>query len=203
MDRLRCSLSRTTITPSLSLLLFSLLFLLCNIPNLASAAAGFNNLSTITFSKGYNPLFSDFNILRSSDDRTVSLLLNRFSGSGFISSDYYNYELFSAKIKLPSNYSAGIVVAFYISSSCVEREMAKTDKVSAPSRPTIILPPRTSFDSIFAGLSPGPMTLVSSFFSDSYSDSDCSSFSQLLAGAMGSPVAADGGIPTLPQLFSQ
>ncbi|GMP30655.1 hypothetical protein CsSME_00005223 [Camellia sinensis var. sinensis] len=56
--------------------------------------------------------------------------------------------------------------------------MAKTDKVSAPSRPTIILPPRTSFDSIFAGLSPGPMTLVSSFFSDSYSDSDCPSFSQ-------------------------
>ncbi|KAI7993435.1 putative xyloglucan endotransglucosylase/hydrolase protein 30 [Camellia lanceoleosa] len=79
MDRLRCSLSRTTITPSLSLL-FSLLFFLCNIPNLASAAAGFNNLSTITFSEGYNSLFSDFNILRSSDDRTVSLLLNRFSG---------------------------------------------------------------------------------------------------------------------------
>ncbi|CAL5432242.1 unnamed protein product [Camellia sinensis] len=103
MDRLRCSLSRTTITPSLSLLLF-----LCNIPNLASAAAGFNNLSTITFSEGYNPLFSDFNILRSSDDRTVSLLLNRLSGSGFISPDYYNYGLFSAKIKLRSNYSAGI-----------------------------------------------------------------------------------------------
>ncbi|THG03982.1 hypothetical protein TEA_025131 [Camellia sinensis var. sinensis] len=80
--------------------------------------------------------------------------------------------------------------------------MAKTDKVSAPSRPTIILPPRTSFDSIFAGLSPGPMTLVSSFFSDSYSDSDCPSFSQLLAGAMASPVAADGGIPTLPSFLA-
>ncbi|KAF5958504.1 hypothetical protein HYC85_005729 [Camellia sinensis] len=80
--------------------------------------------------------------------------------------------------------------------------MAKTDRVSAPSRPTIILPPRTSFDSIFAGLSPGPMTLVSSFFSDSYSDSDCPSFSQLLAGAMASPVAADGGIPTLPSFLA-
>ncbi|XP_028095987.1 probable xyloglucan endotransglucosylase/hydrolase protein 30 [Camellia sinensis] len=119
MDRLRCSLSRTTITPSLSLLLFSLLLFLCNIPNLASAAAGFNNLSTITFSEGYNPLFSDFNILRSSDDRTVSLLLNRLFGSGFISPDYYNYGLFSAKIKLRSNYSAGIVVAFYTSNGDV------------------------------------------------------------------------------------
>ncbi|KAI8008122.1 putative WRKY transcription factor 4 [Camellia lanceoleosa] len=79
--------------------------------------------------------------------------------------------------------------------------MAKTDKVSALLRPTIILPSRTFFDSIFAGLSPGPMTLVSSFFSDSYSDSDCPSFSQLLAGAMASHVAADGGIPTLPSFL--
>ena len=37
------------------------------------------------------------------------------------------------------------------------------------------------------GFSPGPMTLVSSFFSD---PDDCKSFSQLLAGAMTSPVAA-------------
>ncbi|KAI7993443.1 putative xyloglucan endotransglucosylase/hydrolase protein 30 [Camellia lanceoleosa] len=43
----------------------------------------------------------------------------RNSGSGFISSDYYNYGLFSAKIKLPSNYSAGIVVAFYTSNGDV------------------------------------------------------------------------------------
>ncbi|KAA0034451.1 putative WRKY transcription factor 3 isoform X1 [Cucumis melo var. makuwa] len=61
-------------------------------------------------------------------------------------------------------------------------------------RPTINLPPRTSMESLFSGgpglgfgFSPGPMTLVSSFFSDS---DDCKSFSQLLAGAMASPVAA-------------
>ncbi|KAJ6860816.1 WRKY transcription factor 3 [Populus alba x Populus x berolinensis] len=40
------------------------------------------------------------------------------------------------------------------------------------------------------GLSPGPMTLVSSFFADSpYPESDYRSFSQLLAGAMVSPIA--------------
>lgn len=37
------------------------------------------------------------------------------------------------------------------------------------------------------GASPGPMTLVSSFFSENDPDSDCRSFSQLLAGAMNSP----------------
>lgn len=72
-------------------------------------------------------------------------------------------------------------------------------RVSAPpQRPTIILPPRTSFENFFSGfasVSPGPMTLVSSFFSDNYPDTGCRSFSQLLAGAMSSPgtVVSGGG----------
>lgn len=59
-------------------------------------------------------------------------------------------------------------------------------------KPTILVPPRGSMDSLFAnglaglGFSPGPMTLVSSFFSDQ----GPFSFSQLLAGAMASPIAA-------------
>ncbi|KAI4314117.1 hypothetical protein L6164_027053 [Bauhinia variegata] len=68
-------------------------------------------------------------------------------------------------------------------------------------RPTISLPSRTSMESLFNGglpagggfgFSPGPMTLVSSFFSD---NDDYKSFSQLLAGAMPSPVAnsVEGG----------
>lgn len=83
-------------------------------------------------------------------------------------------------------------------------------------RPTINLPPRSSMESLFGGgsglgfgFSPGPMTLVSSFFSDS---DDCKSFSQLLAGAMASPVAAvppsasefkaSTGLLESPELFS-
>ena len=72
----------------------------------------------------------------------------------------------------------------------------------APTRPTISLPPRTAMESLFTGepgASPGPMTLVSSFFSDNDPDSECRSFSQLLAGAMGSPVA----VPVLRQNFQQ
>uniref|UniRef100_A0A5B6YX51 Putative WRKY transcription factor 4 n=1 Tax=Davidia involucrata TaxID=16924 RepID=A0A5B6YX51_DAVIN len=74
--------------------------------------------------------------------------------------------------------------------------MAETDgvsKVSAPPRPTITLPARSTVETLFTGgpvFSPGPMTLVSNFFSDNYPDSDYHSFSQLLAGAMASPVAA-------------
>lgn len=73
------------------------------------------NVTTLTFAESFSPLFSDFNIRRSADDTAVSLLLNRLSGSGIISSDYYNYGFFSASIKMPSKYTAGIVVAFYTS----------------------------------------------------------------------------------------
>ncbi|KAJ0457372.1 putative transcription factor WRKY family [Helianthus annuus] len=60
--------------------------------------------------------------------------------------------------------------------------------------PPIALPPQSSFETLFTGgqipgFSPGPMTLVSNYFSDQYPDVDCRSFSQLLAGAMASPVS--------------
>ncbi|CAN6727438.1 unnamed protein product [Malus baccata var. baccata] len=79
-----------------------------------------------------------------------------------------------------------------------------------PPRPTITLPQRTSFESIFSsagggntgpglglGFSPGPMTLVSNFFSDG--GDDCKSFSQLLAGAMTSPSPRAPGFPQLEE----
>ncbi|KAL4332058.1 hypothetical protein GQ457_07G003030 [Hibiscus cannabinus] len=69
-------------------------------------------------------------------------------------------------------------------------EQGKRSKLSAPTYPTITLPPRPAVDGLFpagSGLSPGPMTLVSAFFSDP--DSTNTSFSQLLAGAMASPGA--------------
>ncbi|KAM7484400.1 hypothetical protein LguiA_000409 [Lonicera macranthoides] len=73
---------------------------------------------------------------------------------------------------------------------------------SSSLRPTIALPPRSSMESLFAGgpgaASPGPMTLVSNFFSENDPDSDCRSFSQLLAGAMNSPAAVSGYRPSFP-----
>ncbi|KAG9459785.1 hypothetical protein H6P81_004293 [Aristolochia fimbriata] len=91
------------------------LLLLLSLPFfLASFALAFN-VSTIGFDEGYTPLFGDGNLVRSSDGKSVRLLLDRYTGSGFISSDYYNHGFFSASIKLPSDYTAGIVVAFYTS----------------------------------------------------------------------------------------
>jgi xyloglucan:xyloglucosyl transferase len=37
------------------------------------------------------------------------------SGAGFISSKMYKYGFFSANIKLPGDYTAGLCVAFYVS----------------------------------------------------------------------------------------
>lgn len=47
-----------------------------------------------------------------------SFLSRNETGSGFISSNMYNYGFFSARIKLPSNYTAGLCVAFYVSKRC-------------------------------------------------------------------------------------
>ncbi|VVB03968.1 unnamed protein product [Arabis nemorensis] len=72
-----------------------------------------------------------------------------------------------------------------------EKQQPSTLKsTTGVSRPTISLPPRPFGEMFFTGgvgFSPGPMTLVSNLFSD---PDEFKSFSQLLAGAMVSPVAA-------------
>lgn len=122
---------------------FSLFF--CFIFIFFSASSASFNLSTISFDDGYTHLFGEGNLVRSGDGRSVSLLLDvytgefhrrifsskkkkkskknsselyfnscEFSGAGFISSNLYNHGFFSANIKLPSEYTAGVVVAFYV-----------------------------------------------------------------------------------------
>nr|AKA27879.1 WRKY protein [Salvia miltiorrhiza] len=73
-------------------------------------------------------------------------------------------------------------------------ETSVEDAAAAKPKPTIVVPPRGSMvESLFTsglgamGFSPGPMTLVSSFFSDQ----GPFSFSQLLAGAIASPKLRD------------
>ncbi|KAL4384659.1 hypothetical protein GQ457_15G008100 [Hibiscus cannabinus] len=83
-----------------------------------SSSAGFD-LTPISFDEGYSPLFGDFNLVRSPDGNSVRLLLDVYSGSGFISSNMYAHGFFSAKIKLPSDNTAGVVVAFYASNGDV------------------------------------------------------------------------------------
>ncbi|CAA2975776.1 probable WRKY transcription factor 3 [Olea europaea subsp. europaea] len=72
-----------------------------------------------------------------------------------------------------------------------EREQSSS-KPPTSIRPMITLPPRSSMENYFigeSGASPGPITLVSSFFTENEPETDFRSFSQLLAGAMASPTA--------------
>ncbi|AQK54448.1 putative xyloglucan endotransglucosylase/hydrolase protein 30 [Zea mays] len=82
---------------------------------LSLVAASALDVPTVAFDERFSPLFGDGNLVRSPDDRSVRLLLDRRSGSGFVSSDYYLHGFFSASIKLPRGYTAGVVVAFYVS----------------------------------------------------------------------------------------
>ncbi|XP_076949205.1 putative xyloglucan endotransglucosylase/hydrolase protein 30 [Bidens hawaiensis] len=105
-DRFRNSLSKTTVCVLLLLLLAG------------GATAALPRI--VSFQNGFTQLFGgDNNLLRSDDDNTVHLHLDQYTGAGFRSSDMYNHGLFSARIKLPSDYTAGIVVAFYTSNGDV------------------------------------------------------------------------------------
>ncbi|THU56294.1 hypothetical protein C4D60_Mb11t15760 [Musa balbisiana] len=73
------------------------------------------DVTAVPFDEGFSHLFGNDNLVRSSDGRTARLTLNRYSGSGFVSNDMYHHGFFSASIKLPSDYTAGVVVAFYTS----------------------------------------------------------------------------------------
>ncbi|XP_076941589.1 putative xyloglucan endotransglucosylase/hydrolase protein 30 [Bidens hawaiensis] len=87
---------------------------------LLSGGAAASPPRIISFQKGFTQLFGgNTNLLRSDDDNTVHLHLNQYTGAGFRSSNMYKHGLYSARIKLPSEYTAGVVVAFYTSNGDV------------------------------------------------------------------------------------
>ncbi|KAG0473636.1 hypothetical protein HPP92_015493 [Vanilla planifolia] len=69
----------------------------------------------------FDDAFSDFyvgkNVRRVDNGSSVDLVLDEFSGSGFKSKDVFFHGFFSAAVKLPPGFAAGVVVAFYMSSS--------------------------------------------------------------------------------------
>jgi xyloglucan:xyloglucosyl transferase len=74
-----------------------------------------SKLPIIAFDEGYTHLFGDNNLMVLRDGKSVRLTLNERTGSGFVSQDLYLHGFFSASIKLPADYTAGVVVAFYMS----------------------------------------------------------------------------------------
>lgn len=73
------------------------------------------NFASLPFEESYTPLFGDDNVKVAEDGKAVMLSLDKRTGSGLLSQDMYMYGLFSASIKLPDDYTAGLVVAFYTS----------------------------------------------------------------------------------------
>ncbi|XP_059655293.1 probable xyloglucan endotransglucosylase/hydrolase protein 28 [Cornus florida] len=86
---------------------------LCSVLVLASGSS--RNLPILSFDEGYSQLFGDDNLMVLRDGKSVHLSLSERTGSGFVSHDLYLHGFFSASIKLPADYTAGVVVAFYMS----------------------------------------------------------------------------------------
>ncbi|MFS8017189.1 putative transcription factor WRKY family [Helianthus anomalus] len=63
--------------------------------------------------------------------------------------------------------------------------------------PTLTLPQRSFIETLAIGLSPGPMTLVSNFFSDHYPDIDLGSFSRLFDETLPGLAAGNQAAPLL------
>ncbi|XP_014510070.1 probable xyloglucan endotransglucosylase/hydrolase protein 28 [Vigna radiata var. radiata] len=92
---------------------FLVVFCYCILFLFVSASS--RNSPIIPFDEGYAPLFGDGNLVIHRDGKSVHLSLDERTGSGFVSHDLYLHGYFSASIKLPADYTAGVVVAFYMS----------------------------------------------------------------------------------------
>ncbi|KAL1832768.1 hypothetical protein DCAR_0102791 [Daucus carota subsp. sativus] len=89
------------------------LFVMCSVVVLAHGSS--RNLPIVSFEEGYSQLFGDSNLMILQDGKSAHLSLDERTGSGFVSHDLYKHGFFSASIKLPADYTAGVVVAFYMS----------------------------------------------------------------------------------------
>ncbi|RZC89531.1 hypothetical protein C5167_027073 [Papaver somniferum] len=100
-------------------LITTILFISSDILSASASLILRKNLPILSFDEGYNHLFGDSNLVTNQKDdddgKTVQLQLNKRTGSGFVSQDLYLHGFFSASIKLPADYTAGVVVAFYMS----------------------------------------------------------------------------------------
>ncbi|KAG6470417.1 hypothetical protein ZIOFF_071490 [Zingiber officinale] len=101
------------------------------------------NLATISFEEGYTQLFGDSNLMLHGDGQTVHLSLDQRIGAAFASQDLYLHGFFSASIKLPSDYVAGVVVAFYVALLISSRP---------PSRASPKIPPSSHLRRFFSAL---------------------------------------------------
>ncbi|XAR65055.1 Xyloglucan:xyloglucosyl transferase, partial [Bertholletia excelsa] len=73
----------------------------------------------VPINQGYSEFFGHLNIHLRNNGSNADIILDKSSGSGLVSYNKYNYGFFSAGIKLPSGFTSGVVVAFYLSNADV------------------------------------------------------------------------------------
>lgn len=73
--------------------------------------------SAISFHEGFNPLYGEFNVVPYEQNKSVRISMDERSSSGFHSKQMYMHGHFQSSIKLPANYTAGVVVTFYTSNN--------------------------------------------------------------------------------------
>ncbi|KAK4762540.1 hypothetical protein SAY86_008308 [Trapa natans] len=107
-------MSRATPIPNIFVAAGVLLLLSCSVILFVVVEAS-DGFPVVPFEEGYTQLFGDDNLVIHRDGNSVHLTLDERSGSGFVSHDLYLHGFFGASIKLPADYTAGVVVAFYMS----------------------------------------------------------------------------------------
>lgn len=87
------------------------------------------NLPIVSFEEGLSQAFGDSNLMVLRDGKSVHLTLDERTGSGFMSHDLYLHGFFSASIKLPADYTAGVVVAFYLTNGDNDKYKKNHDEI--------------------------------------------------------------------------
>ncbi|PIN13339.1 Xyloglucan:xyloglucosyl transferase [Handroanthus impetiginosus] len=92
--------------------LLVILPLLCSVFLHVSCA---ENPSIVSFHQGFDPLYGELNIIPYEGNNSVQISMDERTSSGFHSKLMYVHGYFETSLKLPGNYTAGVVVAFYTS----------------------------------------------------------------------------------------
>ncbi|KQJ90139.1 probable xyloglucan endotransglucosylase/hydrolase protein 28 [Brachypodium distachyon] len=78
-----------------------------------------HGVQPMAFDEGYTQIFGRDNLALRREGKRVHLSLDESTGAGFASQDLFLHGFFSAAVKLPADYAAGVVVAFYLSNGDV------------------------------------------------------------------------------------
>ncbi|KAG8383166.1 hypothetical protein BUALT_Bualt05G0156300 [Buddleja alternifolia] len=78
-----------------------------------------DRFTRVSVNQSYSVSFGSSNVRVTNNGTSVDLSLDKSSGSGLVSKNKYYYGFFNAALKLPSGFTSGVVVAYYLSNSDV------------------------------------------------------------------------------------